>query len=197
KVDRPGLNAYQRYDPNNNSQRNTSRFNQIGGSLGGPILHNRLFGFFAYETIRNSLTATGGGWYETPAFDQMSSAGSIASQYLTLPGAGAVYSKILEGPSDNHACADIGLVQGVNCNWIQNQGLDIGSPLRIGLGLQDPSFKSPNGSVYTPGLGGDGSGSVANLDGSPDIMFVSTLNPTTQTNQQYNGRVDFQLTGRD
>jgi len=88
KVDRPGLNAYQRYDPNNNPQRNTSRFNQIGGSLGGPILHNRLFGFFAYETIRNSSTATGGGWYETPAFDQLAPAGSIASQYLTLPGAG-------------------------------------------------------------------------------------------------------------
>ena len=197
KIDRPGLNAYQKYDPNNNPQRNTSRFNQIGGSLGGPIWHNRLFGFFAYETIRNNSTATGGGWYETPAFDQMSSSGSIANQYLTLKGAGAVYSKILEGPSDNHACADIGLVQGVNCNWIQDQGLDVGSPLRIGLGVQDPSFKSPNGSVYTPGLGGDGSGSVANLDGSPDIMFVSTVNPTDQTNQQFNGRVDFQLTGSD
>ncbi len=69
KIDRPGLNAYQRYDPNGNPQRNTARFNQLGGTVGGPIIHNRLFGFFSYETIRNNSTSTGGGWYETPFID--------------------------------------------------------------------------------------------------------------------------------
>ena len=38
-------------------QRNTSRFNDLGGSIGGPILKNKLFFFFAYDTIRNSSTA--------------------------------------------------------------------------------------------------------------------------------------------
>jgi hypothetical protein len=197
KFDRPGLNAYQRWDPNNNPKRNNSRFNQIGGSVGGPILHDKLFGFFAYETIRSSSTVSGGGWYETTAFDQASNANSIANKYLTLKGAGAVYTKILEGPNDHHACVDVGLVQGVNCNWIQGQGLDLGRPLTIGLGKPDPSYKDPVGNVYTPGLGGNGTGSPSNLDGTADLMFVSTVNPTDQTNQQFNGRVDFQATQRD
>jgi len=195
--ERPGLNAYQRWEPNNNPQRNNSRFNQIGGSLGGPIIHNKLFAFFAYETIRNNSQTTGGGWYETPQFDKYAGAAPIAGKYLTLAGAGAEYTSILEGPSDPHQCADIGLVQGVNCNFIQGQGLDVGSPLTIGVGRPDPSFKPAAGTVYTPGLGGNGTGSATNLDGIPDIMFVATRGPSDQVNEQYNGRLDFQATGRD
>jgi hypothetical protein len=198
KIDRPGLNAYQRWTPDNDPQRDTSRFNQMGGTLGGPILHNKLFGFFAYETIRNNSTTTGGGWYDTSSFDGKSTSGTVAAKYLTLTGAGAVYSKILEGASDSHLCADIGLVQGTNCNWIQGQGLDIGRPLTgVAVGTHDPSYAAPSGSVYTPGLGGDGTGSSANLDGNPDLMYVDTTDPTSQTFQQYNGRVDYQATSKD
>jgi hypothetical protein len=197
KMDRPGLNAYQRWDPNNNPQRNNGRFNDMGGSVGGPILHNKLFGFFAYETVRNTGTATGSGWYETSDFDGASSSGSIANKFLTLKGGGAAYSKILEGASDGHDCASINLVQGVNCNWIQGQGLDIGSPLTIGLGQQDPSWAPQNNGVYTPGLGGDGTGAATNLDGTPDIMYVATVGPNNNINQQYNARVDYQATSKD
>lgn len=71
---RPGLNAFNRYNgPNSllpftlgpgaaNTNvnraaahgllRDTTRNNDIGGSVGGPILKNRVFAFFAYETIR-------------------------------------------------------------------------------------------------------------------------------------------------
>ncbi|HVC46316.1 MAG TPA: carboxypeptidase regulatory-like domain-containing protein [Terracidiphilus sp.] len=198
KIDRPGLNAYQRWDPNNNPQRNNSRFNQMGGTLGGPIIHNKLFGFFSYETIRNTSTSTGGGWYDTASFDGSSSTSSIANKFLTLKGAGASYSKILEDPADNHDCASINLVQGVNCNWIQGQGLDLGRPLTSPLGTQDPSWAPQNSGVYTPGLGGDGTGSYAtNMDGNADMMFVATVAPNDNINQQFNGRVDFQATQND
>src|SRR5262249_26809306 len=47
KADRPGLNAFQRYNgPTQKPVRNESRFNDFGGSAGGPILKNRLFAFF-------------------------------------------------------------------------------------------------------------------------------------------------------
>ena len=36
-------------------QRDTARFNQWGGSLGGPIIKDRLFAFFAYETQPEQL----------------------------------------------------------------------------------------------------------------------------------------------
>jgi hypothetical protein len=197
KLDRPGLNAYQRWDPNNNPKRDTGRFNDMGGTLGGPIFHNKLFGFFAYETIRNNGTATGNGWYETSSFDDASASGSIANKFLTLKGGGAVYSKILEDAASNEDCARVNLIQGVNCNWVQGKGLDIGSPLTIGLGKQDPSWAKLNGNTYTPGLGGDGTGSVSNLDGQADIMYVATEGPNDNINQQYNGRVDYQLSSKD
>jgi hypothetical protein len=198
KIDRPGLNAFQRWTPDNNPQRNTSRFNQMGGSVGGPILHNKLFGFFAYETIRNNSTSTGGDWFDTAAFDGLASSGSIANKFLTIDGAGAKYSKILEGASDSHLCVDIGLVQGVNCNWIEGQGLDVGKPLTSALGTQDPSYAALSSGVYTPGLGGDGTGNYdANMDGIADMFYVATVSPSTQTNQQFNGRVDFQATDKD
>ena len=70
-------------------QRNTSRFNDWGGSIGGPILKNKLFFFFAYDTIRNSSTSTGVGWYETPALLKSAPAGSLASRYgVFRPGIG-------------------------------------------------------------------------------------------------------------
>ncbi len=215
KVDRPGLNAYPRYDPNGTpgnwrncknpggciDDRNNARFNQIGGSVGGPIWKNKLFFFFAYETVRNHSTSTGGGWYETPAIDKAAPSGSIASKFLTFPGTGASFSQILESPSDRHSCADIGLIQGVNCNFIAGQGLDIGRPL-VGFapGQIDPSFKPrgspgfPNGS---PGLGGDGTGNPSNLDGIADLFFVATVSPFQQVSQQFNGRLDFQVTPND
>ena len=198
KVDRPGLNAYQRWNPDNNPQRDTSRFNQMGGTVGGPILHNKLFGFFSYETIRNHSTATGGGWYETSTFDGQSSSNSIANKFLTIKGAGPSYSKILEAASDGHDCASEGLIQGVNCNFIQGKGLDIGKPLTIGLGKHDTSYTGLVNNVYGPGLGGDGTGNYdTNMDGNADIMYVATVNPNKEVNQQYNGRVDFQATSKD
>jgi hypothetical protein len=194
KANRPGLNAFQRYDPNNNPQRNNSRFNQIGGTVGGPIWRNHLFFFFSYETIRNNAKTIGGGWYDTASFDSAAPSGTIASQFVTVKGAGAVYSKVLEGAGDHHTCTDIGLTQGVNCNFIEGQGLDLGRPL-IGFprGTPDPSYVSNT----QPGLGGDGTGSPANLDGIPDLFYVSTIAPNTQTAQQFNGRIDFQVTSKD
>ncbi len=195
KADRPGLNAYQNFhgtageptDP----LRNENRFNQIGGSVGGPVIKNKLFFFFAYETIRNQSTAISNGWYETPQLLQLAPGGSLAARYAAFPG---------ESPSTTGAvdrtCASIGLVQGTNCQEIPGQGLDIGRPLdttKFPLGTADPSFVNN----LNPGLGGDGTGSPANLDGVADIAFINTTGPNDNINQQYMGRMDFNATSKD
>ncbi len=66
----PGLNAFQRAIYNNGvktgtPQKDTQRFNQYGGSLGGPIWKDKIFAFFAYESSPNGSNSTGTGWYET------------------------------------------------------------------------------------------------------------------------------------
>ncbi|MBV8828710.1 MAG: TonB-dependent receptor [Acidobacteriaceae bacterium] len=190
KADRPGLNAYQRYNgPNNLPQRDNDRFNQWAGSLGGPIVKNHLFFFFSYETLRNSSFSTGLNWYETPQFLSLvksASPNSIGAKLAGYPGEGVSYNAIVP-----KTCADAGLPNPNQCQAIfsngQYQGLDIGSPLKgVGLGVADPSYVS-NG---TPGIGGG-------LDGIPDVFYVQTVNPTTQAPEQYNGRIDFQATSKD
>jgi hypothetical protein len=204
KLDRPGLNAYQRYNPGGPTaaQRNAAQYNEYGGTVGGPILKNRLFFFFGYDTIRNNSTNFVQGWYDTASLDSSAPSGTIASTFLGIKGAGAVYDKILESPADGHDCSYVGLVQGVNCNYIQGQGLDLGKPLTIGVGQHDPSFAAPvvagGGTTYTPGLGGDGTGNYAtNMDGNADMMFIEATGPNNTINTQWNGRLDYQMTDKD
>jgi hypothetical protein len=187
KIDRPGLNAFQREfgQGPKATQRATNRFNQFGGSVGGPIIKDRLFAFFSYETLRNKSVATGNTWAETPQFLGQGAPGGIASSLLSFPGEGTVFSTIIP-----RACEDAGFKTGVDCNPIGpagSQGLDVGSPIKSGLGTPDPTF----GTAATPfGVGGG-------LDGIPDIAFVQTTNPNEYTGTQYNGRLDFQATHND
>ncbi|HEX4168176.1 MAG TPA: TonB-dependent receptor [Bryobacteraceae bacterium] len=187
KFDRPGLNAFQRWDGPDNAppQRDTDRFNQWAGSLGGPIIKNHLFFFFSYETLRNASSATAQGWYETPQFlKSAGAANSIASKILGYPGEGVSYNAIIP-----RTCADAGFAPGT-CNPIvqngQSMGLDIGSPLKAALGTPDATYRSS----AVPGIG-------SGLDGVPDIMFVQTSSPTNTVSQQYNGRADYQATSND
>ena len=90
---RPGLDAYQGFNGQGNTVlRDNSFFDQFGGSLGGPIWKNKIFGFFAWETVRSPKAQTNisNQWFETPDFAALGSSGSIAAQYLGFPGNGVV-----------------------------------------------------------------------------------------------------------
>lgn len=187
KWDRPGLDAYQPWNGPNNAPtlRDTNRFNQFGGSLGGPIIHNKLFGFFSYETLRNVSVGTGLAWYETPQFLKTSPASSISSKFLTYPGEGVSFERIVAEP-----CSFAGITNPAMCQPVTSggsyAGLDVGSPLKTPLGTPDPGYVSP-------GNFGAGGG----LDGIPDIMYVETTSPNNTTDQQFNYRVDYQASPSD
>ena len=57
----------------------------------------------------------------------------------------------------------------------------------------DPGWTS----AQTPGTGGDGSGGPENLGTTADIAEYNTINPTTHTAVQYNGRLDADVTSKD
>src|ERR1700730_10256323 len=188
KIDRPGLNAFQRNFGLGTAadQRATNRFNQFGGSVGGPIIKNRLFAFFSYETLRDNSISTNNTFAETTQFLSQGAAGSIASGLLSFPGEGTSFTTIIP-----RTCEQAGFKTGVDCNPIGpngSQGLDVGSPIKgAALGTHDATF----GTAATPfGVGGG-------LDGIPDIAFVQTTNPSLYTATQYNGRLDFQATHND
>jgi hypothetical protein len=87
QIVRPGLNAYQRWSPDSNVAgtpaqrgllRDEDRYNQFGGSIGGPIWKNKIFAFFNYEGQNLNSPSTGTGWYVTPALTALAPSGSIA-----------------------------------------------------------------------------------------------------------------------
>lgn len=191
RAQRPGLNAYQRWNgPGTYSTgtptqrgliRESTQANQIGGSIGGPIWKDHVFAFFSYETQRDNSAIPANGWFETAGFRSASPANSVGAVYNNFAGAAPAGGTLI-----NQTCAAAGLVEGRDCRTIAGQGLDIGSPLRSARGTQDPTFVSPT----QPGVG-------AGLDSVADIGFYQTRNPTTQTADQYNGRLDADVTKKD
>src|SRR6202007_3220840 len=147
----PNLNAYQRFNGAGLPvTRDNNKFEQFGGSVGGPIWKNKVFAFFNYETVREPVSnLQGNGWYDTAALAALAPAGSIASKYLSFPGNGVVGTL-----NTSATCATAGLTEGVNCRTIPGQGLNLGTPLTTGLGTQDMGWVSPQ----NPGCGGAGTG---------------------------------------
>ena len=199
QITRPGLNAYQSWNGPQSVQafdsttgakltpadrgllRDEDRYNQLGGSIGGPIWKNKIFAFFAYEGQSQTIPATSTQWFPTTAFTSLAPANSISHTYLNFPGA-AVAGTVIGSVT----CAQAGLTENVNCRTIPGQGLNIGSPLTTALGTQDLSWVSP----ANPGVGGG-------LSNVPDITQYTISNPTTNDFKQYNGRLDADVTSRD
>jgi hypothetical protein len=190
RANRPGLNAYQRYNGvgtfNSGSPadrgllRDATRSNQFGGSIGGPILRDRLFFFFNYETQRDNTAVPATGWFETSQFAALAASGNIASTYLNFPGNAPTNATQI-----NRTCNNSGFQEGVNCNTIGG-ALNLGSPVKGTRGTQDTTWQSTS----MPGVGGG-------LTNIPTIAQYSFVNPTVQVGQQFNGRMDGDVTKKD
>lgn len=194
KAHRPGLNAFTKYNGyNNGNVRDENRFNDWGGSVGGPILKNRLFGFFSYETIDNRAQQTSGGaWYETSALRNLVTAGTNAAAFYGFDGGNGIAP--LGGTLVDRDCNFIGLTEGVNCHFIPGQGLNLGSPLTAPVGTRDAGYVDQ----FHPGTGGNGSGGPENLTDVPTIAFIQgTREPNDSTHRQFNFRVDLNATSKD
>jgi hypothetical protein len=191
KNNSPGLNSFNKYGGPNGAPtiRVNQHLNQYGGSIGGPITlprfgeggpstrnwKNRAFFFFSYEGLSSSNTDTVNAFIETPQFRQAvitGRPGSIAARILSDPGVAPRVVSVIPA-----TCAFAGFT--ANCQQLAG-GLDIGR--LAGAQGQYISF-------------GDLSG--GGPDGIPDILFAQLAVPTISRGNQFNPRIDINLTSND
>ncbi|HEY6331871.1 MAG TPA: hypothetical protein VI756_21265, partial [Blastocatellia bacterium] len=187
KYQEPNWNAFNKYGgPSAPPARVNNNYRQFGGSLGGPILKDKLFLFFSYEGLRShSLGVSTPTWVETADFRQRiaaARAGSVAAKILTSAGVAPRIASVL---TPTCALAGINNLPPPNppqCAVVTG-GLDIGSP--SGTTGQYLPFTGPNANqVGSAQIGGG-------LDGNPDIEYVTLALPGSSTGNQFNGRLDY------
>jgi len=175
--DDPGLNSFNKYagpiagelpQRNQNSERNWA------ASLGGPILKNKLFFFTSYEEYKQNNPSYTTAYTETPQFRAAIVAqrpGGVSEQIIANPASQARVIAVIAPSCQNYSpCA---VVPG---------GLDLGS--------LTPGGASQLGVFPTSAAGGG-------LDVVPDVENAEILTPAQSRGNQYNARIDWQVSPRD
>ena len=183
KIDDPKLNAFNKLprDIGGGPARVEQKYKSFGGSFGGRIIRDKLFFFFTYEGLRNNSSNTFTSFVETAAFRQAVIAarpGSLTAKILGDPGIAPRVVSILPA-----TCAELSGDVKNGCAVVSG-GLDLGS-ITGSTGTYVQFFNTGGAPV--------GGG----LDGVADIQKVLLSNPTKFRGNQYNTRVDWNVTSKD
>jgi hypothetical protein len=191
KVNDPSLNAFNTMPRFVNGfdtggpKRVERKYKGFGGSLGGPIIKNRLFFFFTYEGMRENTNNTYKSLIDTSAFRSSiiaARANTLISTILSSPGVEPRVVEIL-APT----CAGLS----VTCAIVGN-GMDVGS-ITGSYGQYLDSFNSLDAMGNVIGAPSFGGG----LDGIADFQWATLVNPYKFQGNQFNTRIDYQVTDKD
>ncbi len=177
--DEPGLNAYNRYGGplGQLPVRVGNKARTYAGSIGGPIVKNKVFFFLSYEGFTQLNNSYASQYVETPQFRASIAAnrpGSLADAIANAPGGAPRVLQPLAA-----TCATP-VVIGTPCAAVTG-GLDLGS-LTGGAGTY---------------LSGSQIASGGGLDGVPDVEYAQIVQPSRTRGNQFNGRGDWNLTPND
>jgi hypothetical protein len=177
RYDEPGLNAFNRSVETVPAIKDQNQVRDYRGSLGGPILKNKLFLFASFEGFSEKNDSYENQWVETPQYDASLLAQRPNTVSAAIVGSGGVTPRIngLLAPTCSYYTAD-----SLPCAVV-GTGIDVGSPAPI-------TSAGPFVSNINTGGG---------LDGIPDLEYAQLFLPTHSHGNQYNGRIDWYASPKD
>ncbi len=180
KINDPSLNAFNKFYgvPGiviANPARVERKFDAFGGSVGGRIVKDKLFFYFAYEGVKENSSNTYNALIDTESFRRgiiTTRPGTVTSRILSATGVAPRVLNIL-----NATCATSGIF--IPCAAVGN-GFDIGS------------LTGTYGTYVPLGLNSGGG-----LDGIADLQFAELQDLKNFRGNQYFTRIDYQITSKD
>jgi len=177
RYDEPGLNAFNRTVDGVPSVKDQNQIRDYRGSLGGPILKDKLFLFTSYEGFTQKNNNYVNQWVESPQYDAALLAqrpNTVSAQILASGGITPRINGLLPATCSYYTANSL------PCTVVGN-AIDVGSPSPI----------TPAGPYVANINTGNG------LDTIPDLEDAQLLMPSHSHGSQYNGRLDWYATSRD